>query len=163
MAQPMKGFMSVEVDTRRATRLFQNLQFKIPEASRDIQKEFGSSLIRRLRRELTVQNLKFTNTLYNRLKWTQKKDYGYLTMPIYGEFLDRGKPHWVSFKRRVRLMRWAMSKGNLNVQLQLQRGAKGAIFVRPHPWIDAPLYRTINAIPELAQRVLDRKLNEAKT
>lgn len=158
--RPTRGVVGFQIDARRAMDTLDMYWKEMPNVSQEIQKDFGKSLRRSLRRSLATQNLIDTKYLYTNIKWIQRKNRGYLRMPLYGIALDRMRPHFVKFKQsRTRLIGWAERKGNLDVKVRAAYG--GSIFVRPHPWIRAPVRRTVNRLPKIIKKNLAR-LRKAK-
>ena len=139
------------VGGRRVTDNIQRITNMLPEGVGQAAKEFGQSLQRRLKREVTVKRLVWRGRLHSNIRWRMtSKTSGQLTMPRHGAFLDSMKPHFVKLSRRRLINQWAREKGNPAVKAQAKR--EGVIFVKPHPFIRGPLDRTIRDLNKILQR-----------
>jgi len=120
-----------------------------PEAIGEASNEFGLSLQKSLKRELTSQGLLWTRKLHSGVKWRSVgKHGGQITMPMYGIFLDSMRTHHVKLKKGRKITRWAKDHGTSNQELALEP----SIRVSAHPWLQAPINRTIKRLPEILDR-----------
>jgi len=130
------------------------ISFKFPEAIGAASEEFGKSLQKSLKGGLTSKGLRWTGKLHDSIKWVQtSKTSGELRMLRYGVAQDIMKPHSTWARKGRKMHRWALAKGNLGVRVLAL--SERHIFVKPTPWIEAPLQRTIKRLP----KILDRHAN----
>lgn len=83
--------------------------------------------------------------LKGKIQWRQARtgDVGQLVMPIYGFYLDRMRPHYISVSKSTPLrLRWALQSDNYAeraraVQLGVSKGGikRFSVKVVPHPYI----------------------------
>lgn len=140
------------VKGRKAIDEVRQISTRFPDAIGEASREFGKSLQFRLKRELTVRRLNWTWTLHRSIRWNQTgKMSGNLSMKKYGVFLDAMRPHFVKLKRGRRIRQWASDHGIDKPFLDNEWSIK----VRPHPWISAPLERTVNNLDRILERHAD--------
>lgn len=146
----------VKVSNMQAFSNIERIADNFPLAVGKAGNEFGLTLQRRLRRNITVKKLIDTGELHSGTKWVRKsKIGGELRMPVHGIMLDSMRPHWVEFKpSRTGFIGWAQRKGNLDVKTAA--ASQGYIFVRPHPFIRGPMERTIRDLPDIIKKHTDK-------
>ncbi len=150
--------MVVPVVTVRNRKAFANISAIIknfPVAVRKAGDEFGESVVRRLKREVSVQGLIDTGDLHDRITYDRiRAGLGKVRMPLHGVMLDSMRPHYVLAAEGTRIQRWAFRKGNLGVRIKA--ASNKPIWVRPHPFIKAPIERAIRELPTIIKRHTSR-------
>lgn len=137
---------------------------QIPKAGMKDLEEIAKSARREMRRELTLQKINWTHTLWQniRIQRIGKSGFG-IFVPLYGIQLDTMSPHWVSVKRRAHLglgtsltiEDWIRSKGR-GAFKQKTKGRR-KIYVRPHKWIDRSVRRATLKAREKARQARNIK------
>lgn len=108
-----------------------------------------------LRREISRQNLKATGNLWNKIEARPMSKFRYnVFIPKYGFQLDSMQPHWVALKRGRNITQWAMTAPNSPWRGSKPRQLPGAIFVKPHPWIQDPLTLTTKQTSNIVEKNL---------
>jgi len=82
------------------------------------------------------KGLVWTGRLIQNIKSTRKGKSYNITMPLYGIYQDRMKPHTVALKRGRKITKWAREKG-FNTK---------HVYVKPTPFIKAPLRQQTSMI-----------------
>ncbi len=141
----------VEIRNREALTNIQRIVDMFPLAVEDAGNDFGESAARRLRREVSVQGLIWRGKLLQGIRWVKQSGIGgELRMPLEGVYVDSMRPHWVKLKRGRLIRQWAYEKGHYIVRAAAT--AQRSIFVKPHPFIKAPIERTIADLTTIIKR-----------
>lgn len=83
---------------------------RLPNKLEEVGRIYGDSLVRRVKRNITIQKLKATGEMWRSTKWTQAGMTGILTMPTYAYELQMKRPRSVIVKPYTKLWRWAFLK-----------------------------------------------------
>lgn len=152
----MPAVFSVEVKAQPVLRLFNDLQFKLPREASMILLDIAKLGQRNIRYQLTKNKTVWRGKLWGSINARMiNKQNSIVAMSKEGLYLDRMTPHYVKLKRGRLIQRWALMKGAAGVQAVARR--QGSIYVRPHPFIDVSVAKTINGI----DRILMKRLNRA--
>lgn len=153
--------LKIIADTGKAEMLLSNISVKLPKEVAEAGYDLTKLAQRNLRLELTRQNLVWRKKLWNRIQARRiSRNVSQLFIPIHGIRLDRMKPHWVKLKRSRLIRQWAMMKGNERVKNIAKR--QGSIYVKPHPWIDAPIAKSLLNIRNILRTRADKALLDSK-
>lgn len=140
--------VSLEIRNGRAIDNVNRISRNFPVAVRKAVDDFGFSLQRRLKRNVTAQGLTWRGKLHKGIRWDVKRKE--LRMPVHGVYVDSMRPHFVKLKKGRLISQWARTKGNLDVRVAAAE--EKSIFVRPHPFIKAPVERTLADLPSMIKR-----------
>ncbi len=152
----------ITVQANQAMDLINNIAFKLPKEVSEGGFDYAKLVQRNMRLELTNKNLKWRNKLWSGVQARkQTKTRSVVVMPMYGVFLDSMRPHFVKLKRGRLIRRWAMEKGTKRVKAIAKR--EGSIWVEAHPWIDAPIARSLVNLNSIIRKRADKALSESKT
>ena len=150
----------IQIQSGQAFNNFRRINKNFPIAAKKGLDDFGKSMVRSMKREITLKKLIWRGKLHSGVRWERSRSGGRLWMPIHGVYMDSMRPHWVQFKQtRTKLIQWAEQKGNLNVKIAA--ASKGGMFVRPRPFIDTVLKRRLEVLRREVKRHI--KLNSQST
>ena len=129
----MAEIISISVDTRKVENMLNGYQRNLPSAMDKMSKKIAGMYAAMYLTQLPRSRISpFTGHLFTKLQGQMtnpvrlgKGSYG-VEIPLYGVYLDRMRPHWVSLKRGRSITLWAKKK--------LGR-VPSKIFVKPHPFI----------------------------
>jgi len=126
---------------------------KLPKKINDVNFQMAKLIQRNLRVQLTRNKTIWRNKLWNSIQAKRKsKNISVVTMAKEGIYLDSMQPHYVKLKRGRLIRKWALEKGKPGVQKIAAR--EGSIFVKPHPFIDVALSKSLSKLsPNLRRTV----------
>ena len=166
----MAAILQVQVIGAKETiRHLNGIMERLPLAVDDAIQEFGESAVKNLKREVQLKGLVWRGKLLGGIYWARlSRVRGELRMPLEGIYVDRMRPHWVKLKRGRLIRQWAIEHGIFQTEgkpftgSELFAAAKEerSIFVRPHPFIDKPLRRSINDLPRILKRHVSRAVQK---
>lgn len=152
--------IKVNVRANQAIQLINNLKFKLPREVSESGFDFAKLVQRNMRLELTKQRLRWRNKLWSGVQARrQTRNRSVVVVPRHGIWLDSMRPHFVKLKRGRLIRRWAMEKGNERIKAVAKR--EGSIRVKPHPWIDTPIARSITNLNSIIRKRADKALRES--
>jgi len=144
--------------------------------SRKVQKaigDAGNEICHNVKRALRTASrwVSITKSIQVERKGNQNK----VNVARKGIFLDSMKPHYVPLRRGTKMTKWVkkhypltpnpMARGKLRPQRIYhgpRGGLKGAIWVRPSPWIDNPLRRSIRSTRRIVNRHISNLIKQSK-
>lgn len=105
--------LTFRVQNRQGINNINRIVLKFPKAPEKAVEDFGMSLQRRVRRNITMQKLISTGTLHKKSRWSKKKKA--FIMPAYGVELETQRPKSVLVKPNTRLWNWVFLKRNIRM------------------------------------------------
>ena len=152
----MAEVISISVDTRKVENMLNGYQRNLPSAMDKMSKKIAGMYAAMYLTQLPRSRISpFTGHLFTKLQGQMtnpvrlgKGSYG-VEIPLYGVYLDRMMPHWVSLKRGRSITLWAKKK--------LGR-VPSKIFVRPHPFIRSANIRGGMKVKNIAEFEINKFL-----
>lgn len=132
---------------------------RFPKSVMDAKDEFGMSLQRRVKRNITAKRLISTRNLHKRSRWDRKKSQ--FVMPAYGAELETERPKTVVVRPHSRLWNWVFLKRNIGMHhattrkfpaLERKVRSKQPIHLRRYDVFNGPFANTISDLPLILKR-----------
>lgn len=138
----MASIIRVDIETGRLENRLKRTK-NLPVASSKAIMEWGKILQRDISSSARTELSEFSGSLFSKILWKQRPrgKIGELTMPLYGVFVDRMRPHVVSInKSRSVLLGWAKQAQHPEIRRGANAVSQGRadsfpLFVEPHPFI----------------------------
>lgn len=144
--------IDVSVDMGRLRDRLHNISRNMPKNMGDAGYELMRKFAMNLRAQVMMKNLIWRRNLLRGIRAEKKnQNMSYVKMPLYGIYLDRMRPHWVSLKRGRLITQWARDKGIR---------ARG-VYVKPHPFIVEGMTRTYPQINQIIKTYADKAVRES--
>ena len=150
----MAEIISISVDTRKVENMLNGYQRNLPSAMGKMSKKIAGMYAAMYLTQLPRSRISpFTGHLFTKLQSQMtnpvrlgKGSYG-VEIPLYGVYLDRMRPHWVSIHpRNFPINKWAKERG--------YRGR--SIFVSPKPFI----HQSNREIRAKARKMIEQEINK---
>src|SRR3990167_3012622 len=139
--------VSIQIKDEKINKMFTNYNNRIEAVVVKANQKVANNYVNELKKELILQGLIDTGELFNSIGAVKSKRREYIVkMKRYGIALDRMRPHWVSLLPGRRITSW------YERNFPESTGISREIFVRPHPWIKAPLSRANRKVKRIFQR-----------
>ena len=151
----------IDTNAQKAEVLLHNISVELPKEMAEAGYDITKLAQRNLRLELTRQHLIDTGRLWQGVRAVkQSNNRSVVTIPKHGVHLDSMRPHYVKLKRGRLIREWAKRKGNLYIKSALK--GEQSIEVKPHPWIDAGLQRSLINIRSILRRRAKNAMDKSK-
>lgn len=129
-----EGAITIQIDSRKVTNMLTGYEKNLPSLRKKIIEEIGEAYVE----ELQAKAPYWSGHLKRNIRFEKsQKGGGSIVMPVSGIFQEQMRPHFVNFRGRPRLRKWAEAH---NWHL-IKRNNRyfGGINVKPHPWMAEPL------------------------
>lgn len=147
----------INVKDQHALNKLNKIKHNLPRDMGEAGYFFSQTVERNMKLELNKQKLIWRGNLISRVQARRLSRFrSVVFVPQHGIYLDSMKPHYVKLKRGRLIRLWAMQKGNEALKKIAKR--EGSIYVKPHPWMDAPLNHSLDSLPSILQRYADKSV-----